>query len=418
MDINGKIENMGTEETFVEKGEVIKKITLNEEFIQSKLQEQEEKVEIIKIEILDTISDKIKVLLTGELIKTLEEKNVVLNFDRDNVEYNISAKEFTIDEIASQMGINPDELKSITVDVQISKINSEKEKLFREEAWKNNANLIATPVEFNILTYAIGKDEKEKEIYVNKFKEYVDRIIKLPRGVEFKKITTGIVFNEDGTYTHVPTIVFEKDGELYAKINSMTNSSYSVISNPIVVKNIENHWSENIVNDMASRLVIQNHENFNPDKLITRGEFTDYMVRALGLYRNNVKLDNLFLDVMPETNFATSIAIAKEWNLVNGYPNENFKSEDIITKEEAMIIYSNAMKVISYDNKMNIKSEVFDDFSEIKAWEKEDIVKVIEDGSFNRENLTSINLKNEMTHAESINEIRNLLIKANLINEK
>jgi len=61
----------------------------------------------------------------------------------------------------------------------------------------------------------------------------VERTIEIPDGIDPGKITTGIILNEDGTFSHVPTIITLIDGKYYAKINSLTNSTYSVIFNHV-----------------------------------------------------------------------------------------------------------------------------------------------------------------------------------------
>ena len=132
---------------------------------------------------------------------------------------------------------------------------------------------------------------------INTFSNYVERVMELPAGVDPSKITTGIAFNSDGTYSHVPTLVFQKDGKWYAKLHSLTNSNYSVIWNPITVESVANHWSKNAVNDLASRLIIFNADTFAPDKAITRADFAEYTVRALGIYREGSNHANKFSDV-------------------------------------------------------------------------------------------------------------------------
>lgn len=137
-----------------------------------------------------------------------------------------------------------------------------------------------TPTTFEIVaktTYSNGTTSKE---IIDTFSQYVERVLQMPTGVDPNKITTGIVFNKDGTYSHIPTEVFIKDGFWYAKLNSLKNSTYSVIWNPITVESVENHWSKAVVNNMASRLVVFNHEYFAPDKDITRADYAAYIMRA------------------------------------------------------------------------------------------------------------------------------------------
>jgi len=75
------------------------------------------------------------------------------------------------------------------------------------------------------------------------------------------------------------------DGRYYARINSLTDSTYSVIWNPIDFNDSAVHWAKEAINDMGSRLVISGTGNdmFEPDRDITRAEFAAIIVRALGI---------------------------------------------------------------------------------------------------------------------------------------
>ena len=108
--------------------------------------------------------------------------------------------------------------------------------------------VVFPPVEFEIVAKTTRTDGTVQEQNISKFSSYVERFMQIPAGVDSNKITTGIEFNADGTYSHVPTDVYKKDGKCYAKLNSLTNSNYSVIQNTVTVKAVENHWAKNTVN--------------------------------------------------------------------------------------------------------------------------------------------------------------------------
>jgi len=120
---------------------------------------------------------------------------------------------------------------------------------------------------------------------VSRFNRYVQRTIAIPDGVDPSRITTAVVLNTDGTFSHVPTSIVVVNGKYYAQINSLTNSTYSVIWNHREFTDAENHWAKEAVNDMGARLVISGVGNnlFEPDWDITRAEFAAIVVRALGL---------------------------------------------------------------------------------------------------------------------------------------
>ena len=60
---------------------------------------------------------------------------------------------------------------------------------------------------------------------------------------------------------------------------------YSVIYSHRTFNDVENHWAQKDILDMASRLIISGAGNdlFEPERSITRAEFAAVMVRALGL---------------------------------------------------------------------------------------------------------------------------------------
>ncbi len=200
---------------------------------------------------------------------------------RKSVVYVIPAEEFTISKVAKNLGIQEKDLDAIKVEVKITKLDEKVVKKYNEVAKANGAELVFPPVEFEIVAKTTKTDGTTQKQGINKFSNYVKRVMEIPAGVDPSKSTTGIVFNPDGTYNHVPTELFRKDGKWYAKLNSLTNSIYSVILNPVTMKSVENHWAKDAVNDMASRLVIFNREGFEPNKAITRANFAEYGMATL-----------------------------------------------------------------------------------------------------------------------------------------
>jgi len=89
---------------------------------------------------------------------------------------------------------------------------------------------------------------------------------------------------------------------------------------------------------MASRLIVFNAETFEPNKAITRADFAEYIVRALGIYREGM-YENKFKDVSATGERTLAILIASEYGIVAGYSDGTFKGDNQITREEAMMMY-------------------------------------------------------------------------------
>lgn len=342
---------------------------------------------IVQVHLSGKESEVDLVELTGDLIKKLEDSSVNISVKRQDIEYVIPAQDFTISKVAERFSIKEKDLKDIKIEIKIGKLDKTTVEKYNEIVKSNGGELIFSPVSFEVVAKITREDGKTQTEEISKFNNYVSRIIKIPSNVDIKKITTGIAFNQDGTYQHVPTEVFKKDNSWYAKLNSLTNSNYAIIWNPVKVKSVENHWSQDVVNDMASRLIIFNYESFEPNKPITRADFSEYIVRALGIYRTDETYENKFTDIVSSGERKQAILIASQYGIVKGYTDGSFKPDKLITTEEAAAIYQRAMEVVKL---------VGSDIKEISK---------IDSSS-----------KTNLTYADSAQAIKNLLVESKLIN--
>ncbi|MBN2899216.1 MAG: hypothetical protein JXO44_10630, partial [Clostridia bacterium] len=272
--VNGEIQKAGREKTSIQDGKTTVTVEVDNKVIEAKIDEAIKNNtlgtgNVIQVPVSDTKSAVVKVELTGDIVKKLETNTFDVSVKRENIEYIIPAEEFTISTVAKNLGILEKDLGNIKVEVQITKLDQNVVDKYNEVAKANGAEFVFPPVAFDVVAKTTKADGTSSEVEISKFSNYVERVMEIPAGVDPSKITTGVVFNPDGTYSHVPTEVYQKDGKWYAKLNSLTNSNYSVVWNPVTVKSVENHWAEDAVNDMASRLVIFNPESFEPNKAIT-----------------------------------------------------------------------------------------------------------------------------------------------------
>jgi len=420
--VNGKEQSAGKETTSTESGKSTVTVKLENKVIDIKIDEAIKTNttgigNVIQVPVADTKSEVAKVELTGDIVKKLEENTFDVSVKRGNVEYVIPAAELTISKVAENLGIQEKALADIKVEVKITKLDEKVVEKYNEVAKENGGELVFPPVQFEITAKTTNIDGTTKEHSINKFSNYVERVMEIPAGVDPSKITTGIVFNADGTYSHVPTEVYEKDGKWYAKLNSLTNSDYSVIWNPVTVKSVENHWAKETVNDMASRLVIFNPEEFEPNKAITRADFAEYIVRALGIYREGSAHDNNFKDVSSTGKRTLAILIANEYGIVSGYADGTFRGDNQITREEAMVMYQRAMKITKLVGSDENRYQSYADYSQVSEWATTYVKEVLSAQVFNGTTATTISPKASLTYAESAQAIKNLLVESKLISE-
>ena len=255
---------------------------------------------------------------------------------------------------------------------------------------------------------------------MDSFNAYVERQIAIPDGVDASKITTGVVVEKDGTIRHVPTRIIEKDGKYYAIINSLTNSTYAVVYNPVEFTDVASHWAKDAIDDMGSRMIISGVSEgvFEPDRDIIRAEFAAIIVRALGLAPGIG--ENSFSDVASTDWYCGYVETAVSYGIITGYGDGMFGANDKITREQAMTMLARAMKITGLNVSLTGSDvskllEVYFDGSSASAYAKDSIAACLKAGIVSGRGNSTIAPKNYITRAEVAVMLQRLLQKSGLI---
>ena len=389
------------------------RVSVDSDAVAKKIEEEAEKELIIPVpgNATEIVSE-----LTADLVKKMETKDITLAIQTEKANYTIPAKQIQVDSISEQVGKEVS-LADIKVKVNISDSTANTAKVVEDTANKNNYQLVVKPIEFTI-TATTG----DKTVEVSKFNAYVERTIAIPDGVDPSKITTGIVLNNDGTFSHVPTTILKIGDKYFAKINSLTNSTYSVIWSPKTFADVEKHWSKASVNNMASRLIINGKSEtaFAPNDQITRAEFASILVRALGLKHIESAKPINFKDVQASDWYNNDIQIAIEYGIIKGYDDSTFKGGRTITREEATLMLMRAMKwtkltSVTDDATTNIVMSNFKDAASISKWAKQAFASAVNNGVVQGGSKVKLNPKTNITRAETAAMVERFLKKAALI---
>jgi hypothetical protein len=275
--------------------------------------------------------------LTGDMVDTMETMGATLEIRTETAAYALPAAEIDIGAVSVRLGENV-ALTDITVEISIGTPAGSTAAVVADSAAAGGFSLVVPAVDFTITCTYNGQT-----VAVDAFSSYVTRTIKIPDGTDPAKITTAIVVAPDGSVRHVPTKITVIGGAYYAVINSLTNSTYTVIWHPVEYADVAGHWAEDAINDMGSRLVVTGGEdgNFEPDRTVTRAEFTAFVIRALGLGAGSG--ENGFADLPQSGDFSAYIDTAVAYGLVTGYGSGMLAPDDVITREQAMVIISRAM---------------------------------------------------------------------------
>lgn len=362
-------------------------------------------------------SDIVTGVLNGELVKAMENKQTTVEIRTSGAYYTLPAQQIDISSVSQSLGQDV-KLSDINVKIEIAKASDETVKVVENSANDGNFSIVVPPVEFNV-TCTYG----DREANVSRFNSFVERAVAIPDGVDPQKITTGIVVETDGTVRHVPTQIILVDGRYYAKINSLTNSIYSVIWNPVEFPDAATHWARDAINDMGSRMVVSGDENgnFAPNRDITRAEFAAIVVRALGLTANGNET-NPFADVKDTAWYGGYVNAAYKYGIVTGYDNNLFQPQDRITREQAMTMIGRAMAIAGLETKAAASPDeadkalaAYSDAGSISKFAKTGVGACLEAGVVNGKGKDLIAPKENITRAEVAVMIKRLLEKSGLI---
>ncbi|MGE4276270.1 MAG: Ig-like domain-containing protein [Lawsonibacter sp.] len=352
--------------------------------------------------------------LTGAMIKSMENKDATLVVQTASGAYTLPASEINIDAVSQQLGTNVT-LSNIKVTVSISEPSSSMTKVIERAAQDGGFTIMVPAVDYTI-TCAYGGQTAD----VSSFSAYVERTIAIPDGVDPTKITTGVVVAPDGTTHHVPTRITVIDGKYYAIINSLTNSTYSVIWNPVEFSDVANHWAKDAINDMGSRMVVTGvgNNNYAPDRNMTRAEFATIMVRALGLEPGTGVSG--FGDVNTADWYCGYIKTAASYGIIKGYDNGNFGPNDTITREQAMTMIARGMMITKLsagltDSEISQILSTFSDEKSASPYAKESIAACLKTGITSGTSNITISPKADITRAEVAVMVQRLLQKSGLI---
>ncbi len=408
--VNGQLQTIGQSTVTQSGGQKVTTLTLDE----SKLQEQLNAAgngAVITLPFTEP-SDVFVGELNGQMVNSLEQKQGVIKIQTPQAGYTLPADLLRISSLSQQLG-QTSALQQITLQIQIAAPAAAQLQIINSVATSGSFTLAAAPLEFTITASSGGKT-----IDVNTFNTYVERSIKLPSGTDASRITTVLVIEPDGSVRHVPTKVITEDGGQVARINSLTNSTYAVVYHPVAFADVAGHWSQSVVNDLASRMVLNGTEDgaFHPGQNMTRAEFAATLVRALGLRLESGT--SSFTDVQSSAWYSQAVQTAVSHNLIQGFEDQTFRPLEQITREQAMTIIAKALAyspAVQSDGSQTAALSSFKDAGQVSAWAAAGVSEALKSGMVSGRNESTLAPKANVTRAEVAALIHRFLEKSGLI---
>ncbi|WP_051775520.1 Ig-like domain-containing protein [Paenibacillus tyrfis] len=158
------------------------------------------------------------------------------------------------------------------------------------------------------------------------------------------------------------------DGYMVAEIGHF--SKYAVLEMTKSFADLpEGHWAANVIQELAAKQIVSGTSatGFEPERSVTRAEFTTLLVRTLKLTE---KGEAPFTDVKPNDWYAEAISIAVKAGIVQGRSEALFDANAQITREEMVSMLMRAYEKLK-DKALVQTSTSFTDESQVSSWAAE-----------------------------------------------
>lgn len=408
--INGKKYTFSTVTFSKENGHKIANIILDGDRVEERVK-QEGKGAIVVLDVGDT-AEVVFSQLNAQTLQVMAQNSAILEIRTEKLIYTLPALAIQFNEIVSYF--RDANFNDINILIKISSVSKETAKLINNTAIENDLQILSDPIEMEITC-----DFGEKRLILNKFLSFVNRQIAIPSDVNPNKVSTGVVLNADGSLSPVPTEIVRINEKNYARVSSLTNSTYSLVNNSVKFSDIDEHWAQKVIEDLGERLIVSGvgSGRFEPDRDITRAEFVTIVLNGLGLLRKNQNCD-IFADVTKKDWYYDAIALAYENNLIIGSADGKFYPDRTITREEAIVIIIRAMNLIGCDTSVSNDDRKYisnyTDFGNLSDWAVDSALVCIKNGIINGNNKL-LSPGENATRAEVSAIIRRYLVTCKLI---
>jgi N-acetylmuramoyl-L-alanine amidase len=164
---------------------------------------------------------------------------------------------------------------------------------------------------------------------------------------------------------------------------ALTSVTAFALEKNIGFGDISNHWAKKYIEYLANKKIVSgtNEMNFEPEKLLTRAEFTTMIVKSMGLASSSITQQTYYQDVKSTDWYSPYVGEATKANIISGYEDSTFKPNGMITRAElaAMVVRALDYKKISTEITMDRQTEVLSKYTDLNtlSWGQNEIASMI-----------------------------------------
>jgi hypothetical protein len=176
---------------------------------------------------------------------------------------------------------------------------------------------------------------------------------------------SGVYFiGENGTLEYVGGTY--ANGEIVAALEHF--SKYAVLEVKKSFLDVpSSHWALSVIQELVNKGILNgvSEDSFEPNRAVTRAEYTSMLVRGLKL---TAKGERTFSDVASGAWYADAVSIAYRAGIVTGKSENLFDPNAQITRQEMVAMMMRAYKLTKTSQTAVSKASSFTDESDIAPW--------------------------------------------------
>lgn len=229
--------------------------------------------------------------------------------------------------------------------LKISKLTDEQASRLEDDAEKRGLALLSQPIDF-----VVSIDGPAGNNLVSGLGGYAARLLPLAEGADQLEVAGAVYDSASGAFTGVPAFLAREGNASYALLHRTGNSIYVAVEARRAFDDMTGHWARAEVEGLANRLFIEGAgpRRFAPDESVTRAQFAEMLVRALGLAGGLSGGASAFDDVDSDVWYAEAVAAAQRFGIAGGFGDGTFRPDDAITREQMAAMLERAMKRTGY----------------------------------------------------------------------
>ena len=374
------------------------------------------KVSIKVSDLADSVNVEVPASLFIEANEAAPE--TILSVESGSVIYELPIQLLQTDSLKKALGSNIN-ISSLTVKLTIEqpddKLSGQVKKSIADDGYRAVTDSFA-------FILSVGSGESYTEI-ADFNGTYVTRSITISESESSNKLSALVYDPVTGETSFVPAVVRTEDGKTMVDIKSPHNSIYTVVQASKTFNDVSKHWAKTDIETMASKKIVIGitEQQFQPEKQITRAEFSAILVRALGL--SLPQANDRFNDIRSTDWHARSVAAAANSGLITGYANGTFVPNGTITRQEMAVMLGRAISFAqSHENNASSnpdagnKLAMFSDSANIPAWAVKDIEHMLAAGIMQGVTANTFEPAAPVTRAQATVALRRMLQHLTFIN--